>query len=88
MRSNKNKDLDNNLNVVAGDYLRKIRELQNLTLEQIAVRVRTTRQNIYKYETGKSRLKVDMFISICYALQLDPSQTYDAILDIAKQRGL
>lgn len=88
MRSNKNKDLDNNLNVVAGDYLRKVRELQNLTLEQIAVRVRTTRQNIYKYETGKSRLKVDMFISICYALQLDPSQTYDAILDIAKQRGL
>lgn len=88
MRSNKNKDLDNNLNVVAGDYLRKVRELQNLTLEQIAVRVRTTRQNIYKYETGKSRLKVDMFISICYALQLDPSQTYDAILEIAKQRGL
>lgn len=88
MRSNKNKDLDNNLNVVAGDYLRKVRELQNLTLEQIAIRVRTTRQNIYKYETGKSRLKVDMFISICYALQLDPSQTYDAILDIAKQRGL
>ena len=88
MRSNKNKDLDNNLNVVAGDYLRKVRELQNLTLEQIAVRVRTTRQNIYKYETGKSRLKVDMFISICYALQLDPSQTYDAIIEIAKQRGL
>jgi len=88
VRSNKNKDLDNNLNVVAGDYLRKVRELQNLTLEQIAVRVRTTRQNIYKYETGKSRLKVDMFISICYALQLDPSQTYDAIIEIAKQRGL
>lgn len=84
----KQKELDYKFNLIAGEYLRKIRELQNLTMEQVAVRVRTTRQNIYKYETGQSKLKVDMFISICYALSLEPEQTYEAIVDIAKQRGL
>ena len=88
MRSKKDKDLDYNFNLVAGEYIRKVRELQDMSLEQLAVRVRTTRQNIFKYETNKSRLKVDMFISICYALHLDPGQTYDAIVDIVKQRGM
>lgn len=87
MRS-KQKELDYNFNVIVGEYLRKIRELQGLSLEQVAVRVRTTRQNIYKYESGQSRLKVDMYKSICYALNLDPSQTFDTIMDIARQRGL
>lgn len=85
---NKQKELDYQFNTIVGEYLRKIRELQDLTLEQVAVRVRTTRQNIYKYESGRSRLKVDMFISICYALSLDPEQAYETILDIAKQRGM
>ena len=87
MRS-KQKELDYKFNLIVGEYLHKIRELQDLTLEQVAVRVRTTRQNIYKYESGRSRLKVNMFISICYALGLEPSQAYDTIIDIAKQRGL
>lgn len=87
MRS-KQKELDYHFNIIAGEYLKKIRELKDLTMEQVAVRVRTTRQNIYKYETGQSRLKVDMFISICYALSLDPEQAYETILDLAKQRGM
>lgn len=88
MKTKKDKDLDYTFNLVAGEYIRKIRELQNLTLEQLAVRVRTTRQNIFKYETNKSRIKVDMFISICYALQLDPGQAFDTIVDLTKQRGM
>jgi transcriptional regulator with XRE-family HTH domain len=84
----KEKELDYKFNVIVGEYLKKIRELQDLSLEHVAVRVRTTRQNIYKYETGQSRLKVDMYKSICYALNIDPATTFDTILDITKQRGL
>ena len=88
MKGKRQKELDYAFNIVVGEYLRKIRELQNLTLEQVAVRVRTTRQNVYKYETGMSRLKVDMFISICYALNLDPAITYEEILEETKKRGI
>lgn len=88
MRSNKQKDLDYNFNKTVGVYLRDAREKQNMTLEQLALRVRTTRQNIYKYETALSRLKVDMFISICYALQLEPSNAYEEILEKSKKERI
>lgn len=88
MRTIKEKDLDNNFNKTVGIYLRSAREKQNMTLEQLAIRVRTTRQNIYKYESAMSRLKVDMFISICYALQLDPSVAYEEILERCKKEKI
>ena len=88
IRTIKEKDLDNNFNKTVGIYLKNIREKQNMTMEQLAVRVRTTRQNIYKYENAMSRLKVDMFISICYALQLNPNDAYEEILDNCKSKGI
>lgn len=88
MKSVKDKDLDFTFNLVAGEYIRKKRECIDMTLEQLAIRVRTTKQNIYKYETNRSRLKVDMFISICYALGLNPSQAYEEIVELTKQRGI
>lgn len=88
MKTIKEKDLDNNFNKTAGIYLRNVREKQNMTLEQLALRVRTTRQNIYKYESAMSRLKVDMFISICYALGLEPNKAYEDILEITKSKGV
>ena len=88
MRAIKEKDLDNNFNKTVGIYLRNAREKQNMTLEQLAMRVRTTRQNIYKYESAMSRLKVDMFISICYALQLNPGEAYEEILERCKKEKI
>ena len=88
MKTLKDRDLDFAFNQVAGDYIRKQRERIGMTLEQLAIRVRTTKQNIYKYETNKSRLKVDMFISICYAIGLNPAEAYREIVELVKQRGL
>lgn len=79
MKTKKSKDLDFEFNRIAGEILRSKRERNNLTLEQLGKRVRTTRQNIYKYENNLSRLKVDMFISICYALNEEPNKVFDEI---------
>ena len=88
MRAVKEKDLDFGLNKVAGEYLRKRREQLGMSMDDLAKRVRTTRPNIYKYETNKSRLKVDMFISICYALNLDPAVAYKDIIKILESKDL
>lgn len=88
MRTYKDKDLDYNFNLTTGIYLRKKRESINMTLDDLAKRCRTTRQNIFKYETNKSRLKLDMYISICYALGLDPAEAYKEILEISKNKGI
>lgn len=88
MRTNKDKDLDYNFNLTVGIYLRNKREHANMTMDDLAKRCRTTRQNIFKYETNKSRIKLDMYISICYALQLDPAVSYKEILEISKNKGI
>ena len=88
MRTIKEKDLDYNFNLVTGIYLRKQRERIGMTLDDLAKRCRTTRQNIFKYETNKSRIKLDMFISICYALQLDPAEAYDEIVKETESKGI
>lgn len=82
MKTKKEKDLDFDFNRIAGEVLRSKREKANLTLEQLGKRVRTTRQNIYKYENNLSRLKVDMFISICYALGEEPNIVFNEIKDL------
>ena len=88
MRTIKDKDLDYNFNLTTGLYLRKKREHLNMTMDDLAKRCRTTRQNIFKYETNKSRIKLDMYISICYALQLNPAEAYKEILEISKSKGI
>ena len=79
MKTKKDKDLDYEFNRIAGEVLRAKRESANLTLDQLGKRVRSTRQNIYKYEYNLSRLKVDMFISMCYALGEEPNKVFDEI---------
>lgn len=79
MKTKKNKDLDFEFNRITGEVLRAKREKADLTLEQLGKRVRTTRQNIYKYEYNLSRIKVDMFISICYALGNTPNDVFNEI---------
>lgn len=86
-RSLKDKDLDFNLNKIAGEYLHTQREKKGMSLDEVAKRVRTTRQNIYKYESNLSRQKLNMFVSICYALGLDPATAYKEIIEILKEKG-
>lgn len=77
MKTKKVMDLDFEFNRIVGELLKEKRESANLTMEQLGKRVRTTRQNIYKYEANLSRLKVDMFVSICYALGEEPNKVFD-----------
>ncbi len=79
MKTKKDKDLDFEFNRITGEVLRAKREKADLTLEQLGKRVRTTRQNIYKYEYNLSRIKVDMFISICYAMGHAPNDVFNEI---------
>ena len=79
MKTKKDKDLDYEFNRIAGEVLRQKREKANLTLDQLGKRVRTTRQNIYKYEYNLSRIKADMFISMCYALGEEPNIVFNEI---------
>lgn len=82
MKTKKDRDLDYEFNRIVGEVLRQKREKANLTLDQLGKRVRTTRQNIYKYEYNLSRIKVDMFISMCYALGEEPNKVFDEIKSI------
>lgn len=81
MKTKKTNDLDCEFNRITGEVLRQKREKAGLTLDQLGKRVRTTRQNIYKYEYNLSRLKVDMFVSICYALGEEPNKVFEEIKD-------
>lgn len=63
--------LDDLLNKMAGNEIKKEREKQNLTLEQLAKKCNVSKQNIYYYEIGRNRIKVDKYIKICQALGID-----------------
>lgn len=67
------------LNKTIGIFLRKERERQNLSLEQLSKKSGVSKQNIFYYEIARNRIKVDKFIKICNALGLDPSNTLDLI---------
>lgn len=75
-----NKDyIDILLNKIIGNYIRKERENKELTLEQLAKKSGVSKQNIYYYEIARNRIKVEKFIKICKALELDPGYTLDLI---------
>lgn len=62
--------LDELLNKMAGAEIKKEREKQSLTLEQLAKKSGVSKQNIYYYEIGRNRIKIDKYIQICEALGL------------------
>lgn len=68
---NNNEYLDDILNKMAGSYIRKEREKQQLTLEQLAKKSGVSKQNIYYYEIGRNRIKIDKYYKICEALNLN-----------------
>lgn len=67
------------LNKIIGNFLRREREKQSLTLEQLAKKSGISKQNIYYYEIARNRIKLEKFIKICKALNLDTSASLDLI---------
>ena len=68
---NDNEYLDDLLNKMAGNEIKKERDKQRLTLEQLSKKCGVSKQNIYYYEIGRNRIKIDKYIKICEALGLN-----------------
>lgn len=71
--------LDELLNKTAGGIIKKERERQQLTLEQLSKKCGVSKQNIYYYEIGRNRIKVDKYIKICNALDLDVNEILNMV---------
>ena len=52
--------------------LREFRKVNNLTQENIAKVLNTTREQVYLYETGKRELKESQIAAICRAYKVNP----------------
>lgn len=72
--------MDSTLNKIIGETIKKEREKKQLTLEQLANKInKVSRQTLSTYETGRSKIKISMFLDICQALGLDPQEMFDEI---------
>ena len=73
--------LDAELNKVIGEVLKKYREQEGLSLEELSNRLQNKiiRQNLHNYENARTRLRLTRFIMICEALHLDPVEVFDEI---------
>ena len=54
-----------------GKNIKELRQLKNLTQDQLAEKLFVTRQTVSNYETGKSRPDVDMLTRIAETLDAD-----------------
>ena len=75
------KYIDTNFNLVVGNVLKKKREEKNISLEELSAKInfKVKRQALFYYETGRSKIKVNTFIDICNALNLNPNDIFDEI---------
>ena len=73
--------IDSSFNNTVGSVLKKEREKQNVSVEELARKInyKVKRQTLFYYETGRSKIKVSTFIDICNALHLNPEDVYDEI---------
>lgn len=78
---NGNDYVDASFNSTVGSVLKKEREKQNISLEELSKKIdyKVKRQTLFYYETGRSKIKVSTFIDICKALHLNPEDVFDEI---------
>lgn len=79
--SEKNNNIDDIFNIVAGKILKKHREEKKLSLEEVVKKMKEniSRQSLYKYENNKARLKTNTFFDLCYAMNLNPKDVFREI---------
>lgn len=73
--------IDSSFNKIVGLQLKKIREDNNVSLEELSNKLnnKLSRQTLSTYETGRSKIKVSVFIDICNALGYNPEEVFDEI---------
>lgn len=73
--------IDSSFNKIVGLQLKKIREDNNVSLEELSNKLnnKLSRQTLSTYETGRSKIKVSVFIDICNALGYSPDEVFEEI---------
>lgn len=70
--------IDNQLNLVIAELLKKYRIEKGYSLEELSNRInnKVSRQMLFKYENSKARIKLNIFNLICYALDKTPQEMW------------
>lgn len=73
--------MDSLLNKIIGETLKKYRELKGYSLEELSNKInnKVSRQTLSTYETGRSKIKITMYVDICKALGIDPGEVLEEI---------
>ena len=73
--------MDSLLNKIIGETMKKYREKNNLSLEELSNKInnKVSRQTLSTYETGRSKIKIEMFCDICEALGVKPNDMLEEI---------
>lgn len=63
--------MNTNINEYVGKAIRNLRQSKNLTLNEVATKVRISYQQLQKYEKGTNRLSIDKLYSIARILGIE-----------------
>ena len=64
---------------VLGQTLRKKRESKQITLQNVADKLKTTKQAIFRYENALVSMKNSTFQKYCYAIGENPVDVYEEV---------
>lgn len=64
---------------VVGQTLRDKRTRKEISMQQVADKLKTTKQAIFRYEKAEVSMKNSIFKKYCYAIGEDPVDVYDEI---------
>ena len=64
---------------VLGQTLKSKREGKNITLQQVADKLKTTKQAIFRYEKAEVSMKNSTFQQYCHAIGESPTDMYEEI---------
>lgn len=65
--------------LVLGQTLRAKRQSKQITMQEVATKLKTTKQAIFRYEKADVSMKNSTFQKYCYAINEDPSNVYEEI---------
>jgi transcriptional regulator with XRE-family HTH domain len=66
-----------------GKRLRSAREKAKLSQEDVAQKINSTNQRVSSFETGRTRVSLEILIRLCKIYRVEP----DYIMGMAKNRG-
>ncbi len=73
--------LDYDFNMIAGKVIREKRQMLGYSLDTLSDKIGklVSKQALSRYENGGARIKNNVFLAICYALNCEPVDVYTEI---------